>query len=133
MFNCVIKASKVIFIGLVFSVLLTACNDTGDSAVAPPTGSSETQTASVNSAQLSWSVPFTRVNGDSIKMGELSGYVIRYGQAPNALTESLHVQDAHVTRKEVAGLSTGDWYFAVQAVDTEGLVSAPSATVSKSI
>lgn len=88
------------------------------------------------SAVLSWSAPLTRVNGESIPMGELDKYVIRYGQDAEELSEEVVVINAQAEAEmsyEVSGLDVGTWYFTIQVQDTNGLISEPSDVVSKSI
>jgi hypothetical protein len=86
---------------------------------------------------LSWIAPLTRVNGDGIKMGEFGRYVIRYGQDANELSEEVvvteGVKETAEMSYEVSGLDVGTWYFTIQIQDTNGLISAPSDAVSKSI
>jgi len=66
-------------------------------------------------------------------MGELSGYVINYGQNPDELTEAVRIDDASVMDYTVDNLDQGTWYFTIQVEDVDGLVSAPSEQVSKTI
>ncbi len=66
-------------------------------------------------------------------MGELKGYIIRYGQDPRSLSQSIVINDASTMDYTVSNLSQGSWYFAIQVVDLDGLVSAPSDVVSKTI
>lgn len=86
-----------------------------------------------HSARLAWDAPLTRVNGDSIAMGELNGYEIVYGRSAGDLTNKIVISSASQTSHTIENLSQGDWYFAVRAVDTDGLVSSLSPIVSKSI
>lgn len=78
----------------------------------------------------------TRVNGESIPMGELDRYVIRYGQDAGALAEKVVVTNAQSEAEmsyRITGLEKGTWYFTIQVEDINGLISAPSDVVSKSI
>lgn len=85
------------------------------------------------SAALSWNAPGTRENGDSLKMGELAGYVISYGQDPENLAETIRISEASTMQFTVTDLADGTWFFTVQAEDGNGLLSAPSPQVSKTI
>lgn len=90
----------------------------------------------VRTAVLSWNAPLTRVNGESIPMGELDRYVIRYGQDTDNLTEEVVVTNAQAQAEmsyEITGLEDGTWYFTIQVQDTSGLISEPSDVVSKSV
>ena len=84
-------------------------------------------------ARLSWTAPLTRINGESLSMGELKGYEIVYGRNANELNQRVVINDASVMSYTVDGLSEGDWYFAIRVLDTENLSSPLSAVVSKSI
>lgn len=86
-----------------------------------------------NVAALSWNAPATRVNGEGLSMGELDAYVILYGQDADNLDRAITVGEASTMSFTIPDLAAGDWYFAIQVVDTQGLVSAPSRVVSKSI
>lgn len=125
----VIKPSSVL-LGLVVLVFsLTGCGGAGGD-------SSSVEASSGNSgktAALSWNAPATRVNGEGLAMGELQGYVILYGQDADKLDRRIEISEASTMEYIVDNLSAGQWFFAIQVVDTEGLVSAPSEVVSKSI
>ncbi|WP_227545898.1 fibronectin type III domain-containing protein [Marinobacter fonticola] len=84
-------------------------------------------------ARLSWDAPFTRMNGDKLYLGELSGYEIRYGRDADEMDNAVTIDDANATSYTIENLAEGEWYFAVRAIDTEGLASALSSVVSKSI
>ncbi|MFO7995480.1 MAG: fibronectin type III domain-containing protein [Marinobacter sp.] len=66
-------------------------------------------------------------------MGELSGYVISYGQNPEELSEAVRIDDASVMDYTISNLDNGTWYFTIQVEDVDGLVSTPSEQVSKTI
>ncbi|WP_227515545.1 fibronectin type III domain-containing protein [Marinobacter salinus] len=131
----VIKMSKAWIAAFIVGVLLTGCG--GGSSETSSAGSSGAGSPNdVRTAVLSWSAPLTRVNGDSIPMGELDKYVIRYGQDSGNLSEQVVVTNAQAEAEmsyEIGGLDNGTWYFTIQVQDTNGLISEPSQVVSKSI
>ncbi len=86
-----------------------------------------------HTATLTWDAPLTRMNGDSIAMGELQGYEIVYGHSADRLDNTITISSASTTTHTIENLDSGDWYFAVRAIDTEGLTSPLSQVVSKSI
>jgi hypothetical protein len=134
----VIKMSKAWTAAFAMGLVLTGCVEgiSGTSAgTSDSSGTSyaEPQQFSERSASLSWNAPATRANGEGIKMGELSGYVISYGQNPEELTEVIRIDDASTMDYIISNLDYGTWYFTIQAEDVEGLVSAPSEQVSKTI
>lgn len=152
MLNNVIKmsrAAKQLFTLMIFSLVLVGCGGGGgssDGGVAgggniPGSGSSGSTGAGngqevvspERAATLSWNAPATRVNGEGLAMGELQGYVISYGQSADDLSETIEISDASVMDYTIENLSEGSWYFAVQVIDMNGLVSEPSSVVSKTI
>ena len=87
-------------------------------------------------AVLSWEAPTTRVNGEAISDDDLVQYEIRYGTSPSSLDQSVvvsNVQGLISISHEIDNLDDGTWYFSILAQDNNGLVSPPSALVSKTI
>ncbi|MDK8464993.1 fibronectin type III domain-containing protein [Marinobacter sp. SS13-12] len=128
----VINMSKAWIAAFFMGVVLTGCvsDSSSDSS---GSSYSQGQQFAERSASLSWNAPATRANGEGIKMGELSGYVISYGQDPDELTEAVRIDDANVMDYTINNLDYGTWYFTIQVEDVDGLVSAPSEQVSKTI
>jgi hypothetical protein len=89
------------------------------------------QGSGTGTATLSWTPPTERVDGSPI--GELAGYKVLYGQSSRDYDIVIPLDNAGLTTFMVEGLGTGTWYFAVQAVTSDGLLSAPSEEVSKTI
>ncbi len=83
------------------------------------------------SALLSWTPPTLRVDGTPI--GTVSGYRIYYGTSPVYLSSVVKVTGADVTSFPVRHLGRGTYYFAVAAVDSNGLEGALSTVCSKEI
>lgn len=120
----VIKMSKAWIAACIVGIVLTGCGGGGSGG------------GGQGAATLSWTAPLTRVNGESIPMGELDKYVIRYGQDAGDLTKQVVVENAAAEADmsyRIGGLATGTWYFTIQVQDINGLISAPSDVVSKSI
>lgn len=74
---------------------------------------------------LSWLPPTQQVDGSPI--GELSGYRLLFGQASREYSQAIDVDNPGITRYTIDGLGSGDWYFAIQTIDAQGLISDPSA------
>lgn len=87
--------------------------------------------ANLGTATLSWSPPTQRADGSPI--GALAGYDILYGQESRNYSIVIELDNPGLTRYVIEGLGPGTWYFAVKAVTTDGLESAPSQEVSKTI
>jgi hypothetical protein len=85
----------------------------------------------MGTATLSWSPPTERADGSPI--GELAGYQVLYGQQSRNYDTTIELNNPGLTRYVIEGLGPGTWYFAVKAVTTDGLESAPSREVSKRI
>lgn len=142
----VIYMSKAWIAALLVGMVLAGCGGggSGGSESASQSGTSPDSGSGVGSAQpvaersavLSWSAPMTRVNGESIAMGELDRYVIRYGQDADDLSREITVDGASGEAEMsyvVDNLDAGTWYFTIQVQDTAGLLSEPSEPVSKTI
>lgn len=142
------RFSRSAFI-LVATLLLAACggggggSSDGASPATPVGNKGNTLPAVENSDQpavgsatatLTWNAPFLRQNGESLPMGEIEQYIVRYGTQPdpylmvNELTVGGQAMEAEIT-----GLTEGTWYFAMRTVDQNGLESAWSEVVSQRI
>lgn len=125
--NSVNKTLISVLGSLAVVLALTGCGGSGgDSSSAASADLSKT-------ASLSWNAPATRVNGEGLAMGELQGYVILYGREANNLDRRIVINDASTMDYLVSNLDNGEWFFAIQVVDVDGLVSSPSKVVSKFI
>jgi hypothetical protein len=86
---------------------------------------------SIGMAALSWTRPTTNTNGSPLL--NLAGYRIHYGSRPDALSQSVAVDDPAAMSYTLRGLASGTWYFAISAVTTAGTSSTWSTVVSKTI
>lgn len=143
----VIKMSKAWIAAFVIGAVLTGCGGgssggSSSSSDSVKTGSQPSDNTVVSSvvgdegdrtAALNWNAPMTRVNNESLKMGELAGYVISYGRDPEELTETVRIESAATMQYTISNLDKGTWYFAIQAEDVDGLISDHSGIVSKEI
>ena len=89
------------------------------------------QAANTGTATLSWSAPTERADGSPI--GQLAGYEVLYGQRSRDYDTVVELDNPGITSYMIENLGPGTWYFAVKAVTTDGLESAPSQEVSKTI
>jgi hypothetical protein len=81
------------------------------------------------SATLSWTPPTRNTNGTTLT--NLAGYRVYYGTSPSALTRTVTLNNAGLTRYVVGDLSAATWYFSIRAYTSNGSESANSNTVSK--
>jgi hypothetical protein len=88
-------------------------------------------TTTTGSATLSWTPP--TLNTDGTTLTNLAGYRILYGTSPTALTRTVQVANAGVSRYVVENLTAGTWYFSVRAYSTTGVESSSSNTASTSV
>ena len=87
------------------------------------------QGAATGTVQLRWLTPTERVDGSPI--GDLAGYRLLYGQTSGRYDRVIIIDNPGITRYLVEDLGPGTWYFALVAVSSDGLASAPSAEVIK--
>jgi hypothetical protein len=104
-------------------------------AVAPPAGNSSpppaTPTAATASVTVSWVAPIENVDGTALT--DLAGFVIVYGTASDALSESVYIDNPSIDRYLLEDLASGTWYFGVKAYSSSGEESELSTIVSKKI
>lgn len=81
-------------------------------------------------ATLNWAPPTEREDGTPLEA--VSGYRIYYGRDPKQLEHEIEV-GREVSEYQIDNLKSGEWYFAVAAISEEGIESAPSSVVRKTI
>jgi hypothetical protein len=86
---------------------------------------------STDNVTLSWSAPTENTNGSALT--NLAGYIIYYGTSASAMTQTIDISTVGMLTYVVGNLSAGSWYFDIVAVNSAGVQSSPSATVSASI
>ena len=80
-------------------------------------------------ASLSWGSPGQNTDGTALT--DLVGYRIYYGSTASDLSQVAQVTDPLATSFTVTDLVSGTWYFALTAVNSEGVESERSAVASK--
>jgi fibronectin type III domain protein len=94
--------------------------------------SSRLPTPATGNATLSWSAPSENTNGSALT--DLGGFKVQYGTEPTQLTNSIALTNPGLLTYVLTELPIGTtYYFAVVAVTTAGVESAPSQTVSSTI
>jgi len=83
------------------------------------------------SATVTWNPPTE--NTDGTPLTDLAGYRIRYGQAPNQLTNVVTITNVGLTSAVIENLGPGTWYFGVVAFNDEQVESAVSELGQKTI
>ena len=82
-------------------------------------------------ALLKWEAPPSKVSGEPLD--DLAGYRILYGRSSSDLDHSVLITDPATTSYRFSSLTPGVWYFAVVAVNANGLEGPPTTLASKSI
>jgi hypothetical protein len=82
-------------------------------------------------ATLTWTPPTT--NSDGSALTNLAGYQIAYGTTANTLNNSVKVTNPGTSSYTINNLTSGTWYFAVQAYTNSGVQGALSNVISKTI
>lgn len=83
------------------------------------------------SARVAWQRPSVR--SDGTPLANLATYRVYYGRSPERLDRRIDVHDANASGAEIAGLTSGTWYFSATALDAAGYESEPSPVASKQI
>lgn len=87
--------------------------------------------AATGIAQLQWDTPMSKVDGSPLD--DLAGYRIVYGRKADDLNQSVIITNAATNSFEFTSLDEGLWYFAVIAVNANGLEGPPTTVTTKSI
>jgi hypothetical protein len=82
------------------------------------------------SAQLSWQAPTTRADGTPLLASELAGYEIYYTTDTAGVGGTFKITGGAVTAYMASNLSAGNYYFAMSAIDANGLKSPLSPMVT---
>ena len=99
--------------------------------VVSTTPASTTSTTGTGTATLVWQRPVQNTDGSVLQ--DLSGYIIKYGTDPAALSQTITLTDPDATGFTLQNLGRGTWYFTVAALTRAGLESDLSPLVSKTI
>ena len=138
------KAVKVLAL-MVAIWQLTACgggsgsNDTanGVSSNSAPVVSSSGQVSTGISQSydlpLSWVAPMTRADGSPISLADIDGYRVYYGNSSGNYPDSVDVTDGDQTSVTVTGVTAGTYYVVMTAYDINGLESAYSYEIIKTV
>jgi hypothetical protein len=87
--------------------------------------------SATGSATVSWTPPTTNTDGSTLT--NLAGYRVAYGRAADDLGQSVEITNAGLTTYTVGNLTSGQWFFAVYAVNSAGLASDLSNVATKTI
>lgn len=85
------------------------------------------------SVNLSWTAPDKRTNGKSLPLSQLAAYELAYTGGTPAVTRVVQISGGSSTKYTATGLTPGAYQFTISAIDTDGLKSAASTSVSTTI
>jgi Putative Ig domain len=115
----------------VYELIIIRVADAARSAQTAPFSITVIEEAAGGVASLRWEVPPSKVDGSPLD--DLAGYRIVYGRSSEDLDRSVFIDNAATTHYEFTGLTSGIWYFAVIAVNANGLEGPPTTITTKSI
>jgi phage-related minor tail protein len=81
------------------------------------------------SATVGWSAPTE--NTDETPLNDLTMFKVVYGRSAGSLDQTLEVTNASATSATVNNLAPGLWFFAVRALNAQGIESADSNVETK--
>jgi len=113
-----------------FSNIIISVSD-GTASASLPAFSLSVLQAATGSALISWTAPTTNTDGTTLT--NLASYRVLYGRAANSLDQVSPVSNPGVTSYTVESLATGNWYFAVVAVNANGAESDLSNVAMKTV
>ena len=87
--------------------------------------------AAMASVTLSWHAP--TANEDGTPLTDLAGYQVHYGQAAGQYSQSVSLPSPTLTSVTIEDLAPATWYFAVKAVNSDGVQSSFSNEAAKTL
>jgi hypothetical protein len=72
-------------------------------------------------------------NTDGSALTDLAGYNIYYGSSTAAMTTKISIKTVGVQDYVISELASGNWYFALTAVNSAGMESVASNTVETTL
>jgi predicted phage tail protein len=103
----------------------------GQASTSLPAFSISVLQSATGRATVQWTAPTTNTDGSALT--DLVGYRLAYGHTSDDLDQSVSVNDASTTNYTIENLTSGQWFFAVYAVNSLGFESDISNVASKTI
>ncbi len=114
-----------------YSNIVISVSDGRGGTASLPAFSITVQPPVTGSATLTWTAPTQNTDGSALT--NLAGYKILYGTSPSALTSVITLNNPGLTTYVIDNLPAGTWYFGMRAVNSQGVESATTSLVSKTI
>jgi len=87
--------------------------------------------AANGTALISWTAPTTNTDGSTLT--NLSGFRVAYGRSESDMSQSASITNPSLSSYTVNNLTSGQWFFAVYAVNSSGIESSVSNVATKTI
>ena len=116
-------------VGSTASIVISVSDGTATASL-PAFSLAVVQTAN-GTAVLTWTIPTTNTDGSALT--NLRGFRVAFGQSQSELIQSASVNNATLSSYTVTNLASGQWFFAVYAVNMDGVESAISNVGTKTI
>jgi len=116
-------------VGTTANIVISVSDGTASTSL--PAFSLAVVQAANGTAVLSWLPPINNTDGSLLT--DLAGYRVAYGRAADQLDQTATVDNPGLTTYTVTNLSSGQWFFAVYAVNNRGYESEASNIGSKTI
>ncbi|MGI9285457.1 MAG: fibronectin type III domain-containing protein [Pseudomonadales bacterium] len=110
----------------------TPVAETTPPAPAPQPAPASAPPANVGSASLSWTIPKKRENGVALSISELNRYEIYY-TSDSGRSETIRVDNPAKSSLTITNLQADTYYFAMAAVDKDGIFSELSNEAPKTV
>lgn len=107
--------------------------DNGTSDTTTDTVTDTTPVPSVPDIALSWAIPAAREDGSYMPVYEIAGYELRYTKDQSTQVTVVRINDAQTTDWVLEDVTPGNYQFTIATIDSDGLYSANSQTVSTRI
>ncbi len=111
---------------------LVGCGGGGGASTASIAPPAQQQPVNSRSASLSWNLPSQRADGSDLELYEIDSFRI-YHTTEDGSVETMYEVNGDVTAYNLDNLANGKHIFAVSVVDSNGLESELSESVSKTI
>lgn len=126
------KARSPLFLLTSLALVLSGCGAAGDSYSATG-GSNGGGGGGTGTATVSWVAPSSRLDGTSISISEIGGYILYYGTSSANLTDAVTISGGSTNQYRISGLEPATYYFQVSAYDQQGIEGPRSGLASKVI
>ena len=93
--------------------------------------SPQRQAKNVGPVALSWTAPTE--NEDNSPLTDLAGYVIYYGTDAGQYRYTIYLDDPKITGYKFENFAPGTYYFAVTAINADGVESTLSDMIAKTV